>query len=146
MHAQHQSSSTSIANLILNSRCVCMIYNPMLIRSAGIATEHHTSVDVDCTRAYHFGARYVVEMEIVLPATMLVCESHDIALALQHKLEALEDVERAHVHVDYEKRTLPEHKVERKLLRASEGSPLLVRGTSGKMEPIFSPTRGVDSV
>jgi hypothetical protein len=40
-----------------------------------------------------------VEMEIVLPGTMTVMESHDIALALQHKLEGLEEVERAFVHV-----------------------------------------------
>jgi divalent metal cation (Fe/Co/Zn/Cd) transporter len=38
-------------------------------------------------------------MEIVLPGTMTVMESHDIALALQHKIESLEDVERAFVHV-----------------------------------------------
>ena len=38
-------------------------------------------------------------MEIVLPGDMTVRESHDIALALQHKIEGLEDVERAFVHV-----------------------------------------------
>jgi divalent metal cation (Fe/Co/Zn/Cd) transporter len=38
-------------------------------------------------------------MEIVLPGAMTVMESHDIALELQHKIEALEDVERAFVHV-----------------------------------------------
>ena len=38
-------------------------------------------------------------MEIVLPADMTVRESHDIALALQHKIEFLVDVERAFVHV-----------------------------------------------
>jgi len=54
---------------------------------------------VDCTRVYHFGARYNVEMEIVLPGAMTVMESHDIALALQHKIESMEDVERAFVHV-----------------------------------------------
>lgn len=43
---------------------------------------------------YHFGARYIVEMEVVMPGGMTVAESHDIALALQHKVEALDDVER----------------------------------------------------
>lgn len=38
-------------------------------------------------------------MEIVLPGDMTVRESHDIALALQHKIESLSDVERAFVHV-----------------------------------------------
>lgn len=40
-----------------------------------------------------------VEMEIVLPGNMTVRESHDLALALQHKIESLEEVERAFVHV-----------------------------------------------
>ena len=64
-----------------------------------IAIEHDPRLLVDCTRVYHFGARYNVEMEIVLPGAMTVMESHDIALDLQHKIEALEDVERAFVHV-----------------------------------------------
>ena len=37
-------------------------------------------------------------MEVVLPGTMSVKESHDIALILQHKLEAFDEVERAFVH------------------------------------------------
>ena len=37
-------------------------------------------------RAYHFGARYIVEMEVILPSAMTVRESHDIALRLQHKV------------------------------------------------------------
>lgn len=64
-----------------------------------IAIQHDSRLFVDCTRVYHFGARYNVEMEIVLPGAMTVMESHDIALELQHKIEALEDVERAFVHV-----------------------------------------------
>lgn len=82
-------------------------------------------------------------MEIVLPAEMTVAESHDIALALQHKvrracalhthsgvpshacctqIEELEEVERAFVHVDYQQRDAPEHKVERELLLADSAS------------------------
>ena len=38
---------------------------------------------------YHFGARYVVEMEIVMPGDMTVAESHDIALELQHKVRRI---------------------------------------------------------
>jgi len=33
------------------------------------------------------------------------------------QIEALEEVERAFVHVDYEMRDLPEHKVERSFLK-----------------------------
>ena len=52
-----------------------------------------------------------VEMEIVLPGSMTVIDSHDIALALQHKIEAMVDVERAFVHVDHQERDGLEHKV-----------------------------------
>lgn len=81
-----------------------------------IAREHDTRIIVDVTRAYHYGARYNVEMEIVLPGDMTVIESHDIALALQHKIESLSDVERAFVHVDHQERDGLEHKVERELV------------------------------
>ncbi|KAK9799415.1 hypothetical protein WJX73_005545 [Symbiochloris irregularis] len=74
--------------------------------------EHHEHLTVDCIRAYYFGARFLVEMEVVLPEHMNVRESHDIALTLQHKVEAFEEVERAFVHVDYLKRDEPEHKLD----------------------------------
>lgn len=38
------------------------------------------------SRCYSFGPRFNVEMEVVLPGTMTVAESHDIALDLQHKV------------------------------------------------------------
>ena len=81
-----------------------------------IACDHDARLTVDVTRAYHFGARYNVEMEIVLPGQMTVMESHDIALALQHKIESLSDVERAFVHVDHQGRDGLEHKIERHLV------------------------------
>jgi cation diffusion facilitator family transporter len=80
-----------------------------------LALEHDKRVQVDCTRAYYFGYRYNVEMEIILPGDMTVAESHDIALALQHKIEEMDDVERAFVHVDHLPRSEFEHKVERQL-------------------------------
>ncbi|KAA6420570.1 MAG: CDF membrane [Trebouxia sp. A1-2] len=80
-----------------------------------LALKHHDLISVDVIRAYHFGQRYLVELEIMLPEDMSVKESHDIALMLQHKVEGLEEVERAFVHVDYALRAEPEHKVERNL-------------------------------
>ncbi|KAL0026354.1 hypothetical protein WJX79_002339 [Trebouxia sp. C0005] len=81
-----------------------------------LASTHHADMSLDHIRAYYFGQRFIVEMEVVLPPRMTVRESHDIAMILQHKLEALEEVERAFVHVDYTKRDEPEHKVERNLM------------------------------
>ena len=87
-----------------------------------IAKSHDKRLLVDCTRAYYFGARFNVEMEIVLPGDMTVAISHDIALALQHKIEALKDVERAFVHVDYLTRDGLEHKIERELVLSFQKS------------------------
>ncbi len=51
-----------------------------------IANSHHEHLSVDCIRAYHFGSRFIVELEVLLPPKMTVEESHDIALFLQHKV------------------------------------------------------------
>ena len=97
-----------------------------------IAVQHESRLAVDVTRAYHFGSRFNVEMEIVLPAEMTVAESHDIGLELQHKIEQLEDVERCFIHIDYQSRdqSVPEHKVERELLLASLESSSSALGTA----------------
>lgn len=88
-----------------------------------MAQMHDHRLVVDCTRAYHYGARYNVEMEVILPGNMTVRESHDIALALQHKIEGLPEVERAFVHVDHEERDGLEHKVERELVKNAIHTP-----------------------
>ncbi|GLC51496.1 hypothetical protein PLESTB_000508800 [Pleodorina starrii] len=80
-----------------------------------VTQEHNPHMQLDRVTAYHHGSHMVVEVEVLLPASMTVRESHDIALELQHKIEAIDSVERAFVHVDYERRTLEEHKVERNL-------------------------------
>ena len=53
-------------------------------------------------RAYSFGDSWFVEVDIVLPSAMTVAESHDIAEALQMKLERLPEIARAFVHIDFE--------------------------------------------
>lgn len=65
---------------------------------------------VDTCRAYYAGNNLFVEVDIVLPPTMELRESHDIGEALQTKLESLPDIERAFVHVDYETSHKPEVK------------------------------------
>ena len=47
----------------------------------------------------------------MLPANMTVSESHDIAEALQIKLERLPEIARAFVHIDFETTHVPEHKI-----------------------------------
>lgn len=68
-----------------------------------IALNHHSKVThIDTIRAFHFGNNFLVEVDIVLPSDMSMKEAHDIGEALQCKLERLDEVERAFVHLDYE--------------------------------------------
>mmetsp|Transcript_23241 Transcript_23241/g.37331 ORF Transcript_23241/g.37331 Transcript_23241/m.37331 type:complete len:125 (-) Transcript_23241:99-473(-) len=71
---------------------------------------HHTSIEkVDTVRAYHFGEGFLVEVDIVMDKNTPLQESHDVGEALQIKLEEMEEVERAFVHIDYEWDHSPEH-------------------------------------
>lgn len=79
-----------------------------------IALNHHPKVThIDTVRAFHFGPNFLVEVDIVLPEEMNLREAHNIGEALQSKLEKLEEVERAFVHLDFEREHHPssEHKV-----------------------------------
>ncbi|KAA8893089.1 putative metal tolerance protein 3 [Sphaerosporella brunnea] len=70
---------------------------------------------IDTVRAYHSGPRIIVEVDIVMPETSTLRETHDVAESLQIKLEDLPDVERAYVHVDYETEHRPEHFLKKEL-------------------------------
>jgi cation diffusion facilitator family transporter len=64
---------------------------------------------IDTVRAFHLSFGFLVEVDIVLPEEMSLREAHDIGEALQWKLEAIPEVERAFVHLDYETQHKPEH-------------------------------------
>jgi cation diffusion facilitator family transporter len=66
---------------------------------------------VDQIRAYHFGPKFLVELEIVMPQQTLLKETHDLGMELQYEIEAREEVERCFVHIDYESRDYDEHVV-----------------------------------
>uniref|UniRef100_A0A0D6QSQ3 Uncharacterized protein n=1 Tax=Araucaria cunninghamii TaxID=56994 RepID=A0A0D6QSQ3_ARACU len=70
---------------------------------------------VDTVRAYTFGVLYFVEVDIELPDNLPLKEAHTIGESLQIKLESLEEVERAFVHLDFESEHKPEHSVLAKL-------------------------------
>lgn len=75
-----------------------------------LTAKHDERIErVDTVRCYRLGQNYLAEVDIVLPETMTVKESHDIGESLQFKLEKLEVVQRAFVHVDYEWEHSPEH-------------------------------------
>ncbi len=77
-----------------------------------LAERHHPEMQIDLIRAYHFGPKYLVELEVVLPPHMTLETTHDIGMTLQHKVEAFEEVERAFVHIDYMERDYDEHRPE----------------------------------
>ncbi|KAK2017881.1 cation efflux family protein [Colletotrichum eremochloae] len=64
---------------------------------------------IDTVRVYHSGPRLIAEVDIVMDPENTLTETHDVAEALQIKLESLPDVERAYVHIDYETTHKPEH-------------------------------------
>jgi divalent metal cation (Fe/Co/Zn/Cd) transporter len=79
---------------------------------------YHSVMRLDIIRAYHFGVKYLVEVEVILPADMTVREAHDLSLSLQHEIELMDGVERAFVHVDYASRSIDEHDVNEMALHA----------------------------
>lgn len=68
-------------------------------------------LQVDVVRAYHFGPKFLVELEVVLPRDTPLHESHDLGMELQYEIESREEVERCFVHIDYESRPYDEHVV-----------------------------------
>ncbi|ORY41402.1 hypothetical protein BCR33DRAFT_787123 [Rhizoclosmatium globosum] len=81
-----------------------------LNRITFIAMTHDVDIQlVDTVRAYSSGAGYFVEVDIVMDPNTPLHKAHDIAESLQNKIERLDDVERAFVHIDYEATHTPEH-------------------------------------
>ncbi|KAL8780111.1 MAG: hypothetical protein Q9194_001081 [Teloschistes cf. exilis] len=70
---------------------------------------------LDTVRAYHSGPRIIVEVDVVMDAEETLKATHDVAEALQMKLESLPDVERAYVHIDFETSHKPEHFLKKEL-------------------------------
>lgn len=60
-------------------------------------------------RAFRLAEGYIVEVDIVLPKEMPLHEAHDIGESLQFRIEDLDEVERAFVHLDFETGHKPEH-------------------------------------
>eukprot|EP00746_Dinoflagellata_sp_MGD_P001799 gnl/MRDRNA2_/MRDRNA2_103422_c0_seq1.p1 gnl/MRDRNA2_/MRDRNA2_103422_c0~~gnl/MRDRNA2_/MRDRNA2_103422_c0_seq1.p1 ORF type:complete len:446 (-),score=75.51 gnl/MRDRNA2_/MRDRNA2_103422_c0_seq1:365-1702(-) len=83
----------------------------MLQKITYLAAIHCSEIRaIDTVRAYTFGQTYIAEVDIVLPEEMSNRQTHDIAESLQIRIEALEEIERCFVHVDWETTHKPEHK------------------------------------
>ncbi|VDP52216.1 unnamed protein product [Schistosoma margrebowiei] len=112
--ARH-NSQTFLCNIQQIRNLAGHTANPRFIQKiAFVCLNYHPLIEqVDTIRAFHFGENFLVEVDIVLPKEMCLKEAHDIGEGLQKKLEKLETVERAFVHLDYEFSHRPEteHKI-----------------------------------
>jgi len=80
-----------------------------LKRIQELAQAHNVKMQLDEMKAYHFGPKYLVELEMVMPEDTPLRESHDVGLQLQHEIENIEEVERCFVHIDYQLREHDDH-------------------------------------
>eukprot|EP00794_Sanderia_malayensis_P002459 gene2459-2832_t len=75
----------------------------ILQRITWIAVTHDDRIEkIESVMAFRTGNRYLAEVDIVLPENMTLRKAHNIGETLQQKIEKLNEVERAFVHVDYE--------------------------------------------
>jgi len=89
----------------------------LLDKLVSIGSSHHDSLTVDICRCYHFGPKFLVEMEVVLPPDMPLRSTHDIGMSLQYKRENVRGVGRAFGHMDYSEGEYEEHVMSRKVKR-----------------------------
>lgn len=94
-----------------------------LLRIQVLAEAHHPQMQLDQLNAYHFGPKYLVELEIVMPEHTSLRESHDAGILLQHKIEEMEEVERCFVHIDYQFRMHDDHDPEVPIEEKLYGGP-----------------------
>ncbi|TYH76845.1 hypothetical protein ES332_D04G114300v1 [Gossypium tomentosum] len=94
-----------------------VLENAVLQKLTYLLLRHHPQIKrVDTVRAYTFGVLFFVELyknqvDIELPEDLPLKEAHAIGESLQIKIEQLQEVERAFVHLDFECRHKPEHSV-----------------------------------
>lgn len=99
---------TAFAEFLLLVGVVASVEKQQLITY--VCLTHSDAIQgIDTVRVYHSGPRLIAEVDIVMDPTRSLMESHDVAEALQSKLEDLPDIERAYVHIDYETTHKPEH-------------------------------------
>ena len=76
---------------------------------AAASHEPESVLQVDKVLAWTMGELHHCEVDIVLPEKMPLRTAHDIGERLEVLLERLPDVERAHVHLDWETDHKAEH-------------------------------------
>jgi len=75
----------------------------VLAKITWLSLYHHEKIkNIDTVRAFHLGSGFLTDVHITLDENMTLREAHDIGESLQNKLELLQEVEVAFVHLDYE--------------------------------------------
>jgi cation diffusion facilitator family transporter len=102
---------------------------PEVMAALEVVCASHAPADiaaVDVLKAWFAGDALLCECEIVMSPDARLRTTHDVALSLQHALEAVRvgdvAVERAYVHVDYARRAEPEHAPDRAAAAAERGA------------------------
>ncbi|WYZ46504.1 hypothetical protein EsH8_IX_000729 [Colletotrichum jinshuiense] len=99
---------TAIAEFMLIVGVTASVETQQLITY--VCLTHSPAIQgIDTVRVYHSGPRLIAEVDVVMDPENTLTETHDVAEALQVKLESLPDIERAYVHIDYETTHKPEH-------------------------------------
>lgn len=103
-----------------------------------LAETHDPNATLDVVRAYHFGPKFLVEIELVMAQETPLLESHDVGILLQHKIENLDACERCFVHIDYQHRESDDHDpsvpLNRKTSMGEGGGGLSRRSPTGEGE------------
>lgn len=88
--------------------------SPLMLNSLAFVSAHHNPLvqQVDTVRDYHLGSKMYAEIHVALDHHTPLKVAHDIGDTLCHKIESLEGIERAFIHLDYETTHHPssEHK------------------------------------
>jgi cation diffusion facilitator family transporter len=74
-----------------------------------MAESHDPNAKLDIVRAYHFGPKFLVEVELIMDRQTPLAISHDVGISLQDQIERMEECERCFVHVDYQHREMDDH-------------------------------------
>lgn len=94
-------SRTAIAEFLLLVGVTASVETQQLITY--VCLTHSEAIQgINTVCVYHSGPRLIAEVDIVMDRKNTLADVHGVAEALQVKLESLPDVERAHIHLDYE--------------------------------------------
>mmetsp|Transcript_33031 Transcript_33031/g.87301 ORF Transcript_33031/g.87301 Transcript_33031/m.87301 type:complete len:350 (+) Transcript_33031:105-1154(+) len=100
-----------------------------------IAEAHHPDAAVDVVRAYHFGPKFLVEIELVMDPKTPLQISHDVGMLLQDQIEHMDEVERCFVHIDYAHRGDIDHDKDVPIDNKTSTPPANMRG-QGLIPPV----------